>query len=196
MKKAVVVLVVTVLSLSMLAFLAGCGGDANKDEAKSLMKSGDNYMSSVALKTKDLETMQTELATTAMGGDASALTGEAGEALQEQVAGILEGIGTDLAAAKVEYDKILELDGVQDYKDYATLMIDAIDAYTEQLQYTAALVEKLAGALTAMAQGQDIDIITLMMESEELTKVEELGKIGDNLVDDAEQLKLDKKLED
>lgn len=196
MKKAVVVLVVTLLSLSMLAFLAGCGGDANKDEAKSLMKAGDGYMTSVEEKTKELETMQSDLAATALGGDATALTGEAGAALQEQVTTILDGIAADLAAAEVEYEKILELDGVQDYKDYASKMIEAVGAYLEQLEYTGALVDKLAGALVAMAQGQDIDIITLMMESEELAKVEELGAKGDGLVKEADQLKLDKKLED
>jgi outer membrane lipopolysaccharide assembly protein LptE/RlpB len=195
MKKAVVVLLVTAFALSMLAFLAGCGGDASKDEAKNLMSSGDNYMSTVKLKTEELEALQTDLAATAMGGDMSVLSGEAGEVMQEQVAEILGAIETNLTAAKAEYEQILDLDGVQDYKDYASLMIEAVDAYMEQLGYTTTLVEKFTEALLAMAQGQDIDIITLMMESEELQKIEDLGKQGDDLVDEADQLKLEKKLE-
>ncbi len=195
MKKAVTILFVTALTLSMLAFLAGCGGDANKDEAKSLMMAGDKYMDSVMLKTEELAAMQTDLASTAMGGDMSALSGDAGDAMQEQVEGILSGIETDLEAAKAEYEKINALDGVEDYKEYASKMIEATDAYLEQLQYTSQLVEKLITALGAMAQGQDVDIITLMMESEELTKIEELGEAGDELAEEANQIKLDKKLE-
>lgn len=195
MKKAVVVLLIAALSLSMLAFLAGCGGDANKDEAKNYMKAGDNYMTEVKTATEELEGLQTDLASTAMGGDMSAITGEAGEAVQAEVAAILDTIETSLSSAEAEYEKILALEGVQDYKDYATLMIEAIGAYMEQLGYTQTLVDTLTQALMAMAQGQDIDIISMMMESEELQKIDELGKQGDALVDEADQLKLDKKLE-
>ena len=195
MKKAVVFVFITALALSMLAVLAGCGGDANKDEAKQLMISGDKYMDSVEQKTADLQSLQTDLAATALEGDTSAITGDAGTALGEQVGQILEDIGADLEAAKAEYEQILALDGVQDYKDYASKMIEAVDVYLEQLDYTGILVTKLGEALTAMAQGQDIDIITLMMNSEELQKVDELGAQGDELRDEAEQIKLDKSLE-
>ncbi len=195
MRKAMVVLVVTALSLSMLAFLAGCGGDAGKDEAKRLMKAGDAHMAAVAESTKELEAMQSDLAATALGGDAAALAGEEGAALQEQVTDILDGIAADLAAAEEEYQDILALEGVQDYKDYASKMLDAIAAYTQQLSYTGSLVEKLTGALAAMAQGQDVDIITMMIESEEMTLVQELGAQGDGLAGEADQIKLDRKLE-
>ncbi|MBN2026165.1 MAG: hypothetical protein JW854_05340 [Actinobacteria bacterium] len=195
MKRAVVIALVAALTLSMLASLAGCGGDANKDEAKGYMIAGDTYMSEVLQLTSDLETMQTDLATTALEGDMSAITGEAGTALQEQVMGILDSIGENLDMAMAEYEKILALDGVEDYKEYANKMIEAIDVYLEQLGYTSQLIAMLADALTAMAQGQEVDIISLMMESEELQKVDELGKEGDALVDEANQIKLDKNLE-
>lgn len=195
MKKAVVIALVAALALSMLAFVAGCGGDANKDEAKEFMVAGDTYMSEVLALTADLETMQTDLATTALEGDMTAITGEAGTAMQEEVMGILDGIGENLGLAQAEYKKILGLDGVEDYKEYANKMIEAIDVYMEQLEYTTKLVGMLADALIAMAQGQDVDIISLMMESEELQKVDELGKEGDALVDEANQIKLDNNLE-
>jgi len=195
MKKAVVIALVAALALSMLAFMAGCGGDANKDEAKEYMKAGDAYMSDVLQQTSELETMQTDLATTALEGDMSAITGEAGTALQEEVAGILSSIGESLKLAKAEYENILTLDGVDTYKEYATKMMEAIDVYLEQLDYTTQLVGMLSDALAAIAQGQDVDIISLMMDSEELQKVDELGKKGDDLVDEANQIKLDNNLE-
>ena len=195
MKKVLVIALAAALALSMMAVLAGCGGDANKDEAKALMQAGDNYMSEVDMALTELTEMQTELATTAMGGDMSAMTGEAGAAMTEQVMGILDTIAENLEAAKAEYEKILALDGVQDYKDYANLMIDAVDTYLEQLDYTSQLVVTLIDALEAMAQGQDIDILTMMMDSEELTMIEQLGEQGDEIRAEAEQWKLDKNLE-
>jgi len=195
MRKAVVIALAAALALSMLAVLAGCGGDANKDDAKALMQAGDNYMSEVDIALTELTEMQTELATTAMGGDMSAVTGEAGAAMTEQVMGILDTIAENLELAKAEYEKILALDGVQDYKDYANLMIEAIDIYLEQLDYTSQLVVTLIDALEAMAQGQDVDILTMMMDSEELAMIEELGEQGDDIRAEAEQWKLDKNLE-
>jgi hypothetical protein len=195
MRKAVVIILIAALSLSMLAMLAGCGGDANKDEAKQLMKAGDNYMSAVETALADLEAQQADLATTALGGDLSSVTGEAGEALQEEVEDILDSIESNLLAAQAEYEKILGLDGVEDYKEYASKMIEAVDIYIEQLGVTRALVAMLVEALMAMAQGQDVDIIGMLMNSEELQMIDELGKQGDALVDEANKLKKDKKLE-
>jgi len=197
MKKAVVILLVAVLSLAMLVFLGGCGGDADKEEAQSLMNSGDNYMSEMKLSTEELQSMQADLTAAAMGGDPSALTGEAGDAMQAQVEDILNSMESSLESAQAEYEKILELEGVQDYKDYATKMLEAIDIYTEQLGYTRTLIGMLVESLTSMAASGNFDLNNLMalMESEEFTKIEELGTQGDELVEEAEQIKIDKKLE-
>lgn len=197
MKKAVVILLVAVLSLAMLVFLGGCGGDADKEEAQSLMNSGDNYMSEMKLSTEELQSMQADLTAAAMGGDPSALTGEAGDAMQAQVEDILNSMESSLESAQAEYEKILELEGVQDYKDYATKMLEAIDIYTEQLGYTRTLIGMLVESLTSMAASGNFDLNNLMalMESEEFTKIEELGTQGDKLVEEAEQIKIDKKLE-
>ncbi|MEW6553263.1 MAG: hypothetical protein AB1384_03120 [Actinomycetota bacterium] len=197
MRKCLVVFLVAALSLAMLSVLGGCGGDANKEEAQSLMKSGDNYMSEVQLSAEELQTMQGDLTASAMGGDPSALTGEAGAAMQAQVEEILDSMEASLKAAQGEYEKILALDGVEDYKEYANLMLEAVDAYMEQLGYTRALIGMLVESLSAMAASGNFDLTALMglMESEEYTKIEELGAKGDDLVEEAEQLKLDKKLE-
>jgi enamine deaminase RidA (YjgF/YER057c/UK114 family) len=197
MKRAVVAILVAVLSLTMLSLLGGCGGEADKEEAQSLMKSGDNYMSEVQLATEELQAMQGDLTASAMGGDTAALTGEAGAAMQAQVEEILDSMEASLKAAQGEYEQILALDGVEDYKEYANTMLEAIDVYLEQLGYTRELIGMLVESLSAMAASGSFDLTALMglMESEAYTKIEELGNQGDELVEEAEQIKLDKKLE-
>ena len=76
-------------------------------------------------------------------------------------------------------------------------MLEAIDVYLEQLGYTRELIGMLVESLTAMAASGNFDLEALMglMESEEYTKIEELGAEGDALREEAEQIKLDKKLE-
>ncbi len=195
MKKLLVAMLVAALCLSTLALVAGCGGDKNKDEAKSYMKKGDEYIDAVETTWEGLEEKQTEIATKAIGGDYSAFTGEAGTALKKEFEDTFTAIGKDIDAAYAEYKKITGLDGVQDYKDYAEKMMEAIELMKKQLTAAQTLLTKLSDALTALAQGQQVDLITMMMESEEMTMLQELGDDIDKLMKEAEQIKLDKKLE-
>ncbi len=195
MKKLLVAGLIAALCLSTLAFVAGCGGDKNKDEAKSYMKKGDEYIDAVETTWEGLEEKQTEIATKAIGGDYSAFTGEAGAALQKEFEDTFAAIGKDIDAADAEYRKITGLEGVQDYKDYAAKMMEAIELMKKQLAAAQTLLAKLSEALTALAQGQQVDLISMMMESEEMTMLEQLGEDIDKLMKEAEQIKLDKKLE-
>ncbi|MBC7229196.1 MAG: hypothetical protein H5T74_02235 [Actinobacteria bacterium] len=195
MKKLLVAGLIAALCLSTLAFVAGCGGDKNKDEAKSYMKKGDEYIDAVETTWEGLEEKQTEIATKAIGGDYSAFTGEMGEALKKEFEETFAAIGKNIDAAYAEYKKINGLEGVQDYKDYAAKMMEAIELMKKQLAAAQTLLAKLSDTLIALAQGQQVDLISMMMESEEMTMLQELGDDIDKLMKEAEQIKLDKKLE-
>jgi hypothetical protein len=195
MRKLLVAGLIAALCLSALAFVAGCGGDKNRDEAKSYMKSGDEYIDAVETTWEGLEEKQTEIATKAIGGDYSAFTGEAGAALKKEFEGIFADVAKNIDAANAEYEKITGLEGVQDFKDYAAKMMEATELMKKQLETAQTLLAELSGALTALAQGQQIDLISMMMESEEMTTLQELGEKIDKLMKEADQIKLDKKLE-
>jgi len=195
MRKLLVTVLIAALCLSTLAFVAGCGGDKNKDEAKSYMKSGDEYIDTVETTWQGLEEKQTEIATKAIGGDYSAFTGDAGTALKKEFEDTFAAIAKNIDSAEAEYKKITGLEGVQDYKDYAAKMMEATEVMKKQLAAAQTLLAKLSDALTALAQGQQIDLISMMMESEEMTMLEELGDQIDKLMKEADQIKLDKKLE-
>lgn len=195
MRKLMLAVLIAALCFSTLAFVAGCGGDKNKDEAKSYMKKGDEYIDGVQTTWEGLEEKQTEMATKAIGGDYSAFTGEAGEALKKEFEDTFAGIAKDLDAANEEYNKITGLEGVEDYKDYAAKMMEAIELMEKQLEAAQTLLADLSDALTALAQGQQVDLISMMMESEEMTMLQELGDDIDKLIKEADQIKLDKKLE-
>jgi len=191
MRKLVVIGLIAVLSLTLLAFLAGCGGDANKDEAKSNMITGDDYMDSAILDWTTLDEMQAEMATGLMEG--TALSPEELEALGQEYEERFTGLATSLSMAAEEYNKILALDGVQDYKDYATKMLAAIDLYEQALDAAIAVSEQATAMLEAGASMEDL---MGMMQSEELAMVSDLRDEADKLLKEANQIKLDKKLED
>mgnify|MGYP005846984801 CR=1 FL=1 len=182
MKKTAVICLILVLSLSLAAALAGCGGDKNKDTAKQYMREGDGYYEDAGVSWSDLEDKQTELAGKAMQGDYSAFTGEAGAALQKEIEKTLADIVETLDSASASYKKITGLEGVEDYKEYASKMIKA-------------LIKEMSDAFTAVAQGQDIDLISMLMGSENMKKIDELSSDLQTLEKDAEKIKKDKKLE-
>jgi len=191
MRKVVVIGLVAVLSLTLLAFLAGCGGDANKDEAKGYMMAGDGYMDAAAMNWTSLDETQADMATTLMEG--TALTPEELEAMGQEYEDLFMGLAGNLDAAEVEYKKILTLDGVQDYKDYATKMIEAINVYRDALEAAIAVADQARAMLEA---GASLEDLMGMMQSEELAMVGELRDEAEKLEKEANQIKLDKGLED
>lgn len=191
MRKFMVIGLIAVLTLTLLAFLAGCGGDANKDEAKGYMETGDSDMDAVQMDWATLDEMQAEMATGLMEG--TALTPEELEALGQEYEERFASLKGGLDAAEGEYKKIIALDGVQDYKDYANKMIEAINIYRQALEAAIAVADQ---ATTMLEAGASMEDLMGMMQSEELAMVGELRDEGDKLVKEASQIKLDKKLED
>ena len=195
MKKTAVICLILVLSLSLAAALAGCGGDKNKDTAKQYMREGDGYYEDAGVSWSDLEDKQTELAGKAMQGDYSAFTGEAGAALQKEIEKTLADIVETLDSASASYKKITGLEGVEDYKEYASKMIEAVKVRQSMVGVVKALIKEMSDAFTAVAQGQDIDLISMLMGSENMKKIDELSSDLQTLEKDAEKIKKDKKLE-
>ncbi|RJP28408.1 MAG: hypothetical protein C4536_12540 [Actinobacteria bacterium] len=195
MKRAVVIALVAALALSMLAVLAGCGGDANKDEAVQHMNAGDNYYDAVMTAWTGVEDAQAEIAAKAMEGDMAAFTGEAGEAMIQGFADSFEKVSTDLENAFNEYEAITGLDGVDDYKEYAEVRMEAIEIWKKMVAAADQLLTDLVGQLATIEAGKELEFLTQLMESEELAAIGEMADQIETLDDEAEQIKLDKKLE-
>jgi len=195
MKKALVVILIAALSLSMLAFLAGCGGEKNKDEAKQLMGKGDDYMEAVETSWTGLEEKQAAFVAKAMQGDMSAFTGAAGEATMKEFQDSFVEIDKDLKAANDEYNAIMNLEGVQDYKDYASKTTEAIAVLQKQLQAAEKLLTDLSTTLANTSPDQLNQVLMSLAGSESLQALTDLGEQADALIKDANQIKQEKKLD-
>lgn len=147
MKKAMVILIAVLLTVT-LAALSGCG---EGDQAKEYMEKGDEL--SVNMKefidsAKDdigelLVDLGVDLATTGTV-DSQKVIDEA----KSQIDSMID----DGEKAIAEYEEILDLDDVQDYKDYANLRIDAIDSTSKVLDSVKDLLDKIASAEGKSAQ--------------------------------------------
>lgn len=193
MKKALLIGLVVVLTLALVVAVAGCG-DKNKDTAKQYMREGDGYYEEAKVTWSDMENKQTELAGKAMQGDFSAFTGEAGAALQKEIETALAGINAKLDEAAASYEKITGLEGVEDYKEYASVMIDAVEVRQSMVDAAKALIVEMSEAFAAVAQGKDVDLISMLMGSENMKKVDELAAELTKLEKEAEKIKKEKNL--
>lgn len=194
MKKTLLIGLVVVLSLGLVVAVTGCG-DKNKDTAKQYMKEGDAYYEEAKVTWSDMENKQTELAGKAMQGDYSAFTGEAGAALQKEIEAALAGISKTLDSAADSYKKITGLEGVEDYKEYASVMMEAVEVRQSMVEVAKALIMEISEAFAAVAQGKDVDLIAMLMGSENMKKVDEMAAELSKLEKEAEKIKKDKKLE-
>ena len=138
MKKILVVTVALALCVGVLA-AAGCGAT---DKAKTYMEKGDALSKQMRSLTNDV------------AFDATALLADLGVQLSD-TGSIKTKTITDAAnkridsviangkKAKAEYDKILALNGVEDYKAYAEQRISAIDSTIAVLEAVKGLLGKI-----------------------------------------------------
>ena len=194
MKKALVIVLIAALSVMLAVALAGCGGDGQTDEAKTLMEAGDEAYAAGMMDYDEMNAVQGEIANAAMSGDTSAFTGEAGQMLAEEFQTILESFELSMGLAQTSYDEIQILDGVEDYKEYADLMSQAAGLRLSQVELISTLVTNfMAMAAESEATGQPIDL-NVLLESEELAQLTEIDEEASDLEKQAEDLKQEKNL--
>jgi hypothetical protein len=188
-----VLILAAAMALALVAVLPGCGENENVKLAKQLMEDGDKNYNEVEVTKDALSEKQTEIATAAMEGDYSSLTGEAGEQLQMELEQLMSELQSNLGAAKANYEQILELEDAEDYKEYAGKMVEVIDKDQELVTAIEALMAKFQEMIAMAAQGQQVDIMSLL-QSEEMSTVTELTEEIDSLLKEAENIKSEKNL--
>ncbi len=185
MKKFGVLLLVAAMAISVVASMAGCGSSQNKEDAKAYMLAGDAKYAEGVKAYEELQAAQTSAVTGAMGGDTSGM-----DAVIAQMTQIANTMKADMAAAKVEYEKILPLDGVEDYVTYANVQIDIIGMYNDLLDAAAKL---LASIQTTIMSGGTLDVMALM-QSPEMTNITAISDEIAKLEKENKNFKSEKKL--
>lgn len=146
MKKLGVYFLALALAAAMVTALAGCGGeDKDKAKAQEYMEAGDaGWEKADATYDDAISKMQQSIVALSSGaGDPQA---EAG-----MLRGAMLAVQEGLDAARVEYEKILDLNGVEDYKTYAGMMLDAIALTEEHLAAAGILLNKVLAELQSGA---------------------------------------------
>lgn len=195
MRRSVVVTLVALLSLTSLIMVVGCGGNKNKETAKQYMKEADVLYDEVEQAWKSLQDQQTELFGKAMQGDYSAFSGEAGEALRKQFEDALKELDAKLDEANAAYDRINGLDGVPDYQEYASKMMEVVKLNKEMIAAAQGLITEISSAFASMSQGKEVDLLALISNSEGFKAFGELQTKIEAAKKEADKIKKDKKLE-
>ncbi len=194
MRKVLIALLIATLLMSMLAVIAGCGTNKNKQDAQNYMKAGDDYMDAAQISWDYLEEKQTSFTAVVMSNDFSAFTGAAGEALKKDFEDNFAKIDQNLKLANGEYKNIIALDDVQDYKDYANKMIEAIAVDQQRLLALEKLLTDLSALIAAKIADPKVDVLSGIMNNPAIQQLTDLQEQAESLKKEAEQLKLDKKL--
>jgi len=144
MKKALIIVMAVVLAATMLS-VGGCG-DTSK--AQEYMKAGDDAsvkLESYTQKAKSgLDEFLIELGVDLTVSDTPTLE-TAVKAANEQ----LDSLIAEAKKGKAEYEKILDLEGVDKYQKYATLRINALDNTVVVLEGLQDLLNQLVKASAA-----------------------------------------------
>jgi hypothetical protein len=175
-----VILAVAVFALGV----AGCGSD--KPQAQADMDKGDAVMAKAMPSYNSIETKISTLVTNFANGTLS--DPNAVKASVAEIQGLVKKAEAEAAAAKVQFDKIFDLNGVEDYTDYADIAIKTID---KMKQVDAAILELVGMVETAATTGKAPDVARIVTIGNDL---QTLGGQLQDLVKQAETLKSEKNL--
>lgn len=179
MRKLVNAGLVGLLVIALLALLVGCGGDTTK--AKQYMKAGDEQLQKAMTASSD---WQTQVSTLSTATDVAGINSGAQKA-KEAASAVIKSA----EAAKAEYKKIDGLSGVVDYKKYADLRIQEIDAV---LQIITKVNETLDKAVTMANSGDMTGLPALWQQAS--NDLKPLSERAQKLEEEATKIKTDKKL--
>lgn len=180
MKRFATVAVVVMLSISLVFVLAGCGGDTA--QAKEYMEQGDRLVQQLQEEAQEWQTG----VTTSMQDVSDP---EKYAAAIDRAKSSANDLGDTAEEAKAEFQKIKGLEGVDDYKEYADLQIEALDKFQELIVRTNSFFDQVV----AMVNAGDITGITTAQTAYQ-TEVNELGKDISDLDEEAQTLKADRDL--
>ena len=153
MRKQLALVILLVLVAGSILTVAGCG---NKDKAKDYMKTGDELSTKLAglnnaFKSFDLFKFLEEVGVELNESgsiDPATITDTTNEQLDTMIR-----TGTE---AKAEYGKILDLGGVEDYKEYAAARIDAIDSTISIIEAVQLLLDTIADTTNTASTSEKI----------------------------------------
>ena len=141
MKKALIIIMAVVLATTMLS-VAGCG-DTSK--AQEYMKAGDDATVKLEGYTKKAESGLDEFLIE-LGVDLTMTDTPAFETAVKAANEQLDSLIAEAKKGKAEYEKILDLKGVDDYQKYANLRISALGNTVVVLEGLQGLLDQLAKA--------------------------------------------------
>ncbi|MBU4175675.1 MAG: metallophosphoesterase family protein [Actinobacteria bacterium] len=148
MKKTVTILVILILAVSVAA-LSGCGqGDV--DLAVRYKKAGDDLIVKMEAAHDDVETAEYHVSESY-----SAVVGQqqpGDNTLYPKFESEVKSVLSLLDSAKAEYEKILALDGVEDYKAYAKEMLECLQGANAWIESDMAMTSKMNEVITQFAQ--------------------------------------------
>lgn len=192
MKKTLIVSVSLLLAVAMVAAAAGCG-DTSK--AQEYMKKGDELSTkaySLTSLTEDISSSDITSILTELGLDIAAATAGDWESSASEVTNEIDRMISDANSAQDEYEKILGLEGVDDYQQYAKARIQALENYIPFLEGLQDLINQLGKALS---QGESLsDTVNQWYQDNKSIQTDLIKAIG--YWGESELIKKQKKLEE
>lgn len=146
--------VVLLLILACGALISGCGG--LEAQAREYIREGDDLYADAEKTSQGLVETKSELLGVFLANDAEKLV-----SMEETVVNVMsEAYQATLTSgeAAAKYGKVLEMEDVEEYKEYASLMLEAIDKQQEAMTVGRQLAGELLVVIEDIKAGNPHDL--------------------------------------
>jgi hypothetical protein len=143
-RKAAAFLLAGLIVLTAAASLAGCG-QSGKDKALQHINRGDSFAYKMSAKADNLRKVLDNFFTTLQGPNPEAVASPGGPI--EQYSATLQEVNDLAHEMELEYQEVMSLGGVEEEKEYASLMIEVSRKTVELMDTIAAWFDKVLDVL-------------------------------------------------
>jgi predicted small secreted protein len=190
-----IITALALLAASCLATLTGCGSDESK--ARQYVEAAREKSKQVALSEEQLRQRGDQM--TKFFDTIQNITPETAEAMKNfftQLVKDVEAINKAAQATRQEYERILELNGVTDFKKYANNRIKALELINRRSQLVKQFAAIYSTVIDSALNGQEIneDLIrnqTQPIIDERNQTSQEIEGLNQQAADLAQKLKLE-----
>ena len=189
MRKTLVLLLLGIITISFVILLPGCSqGDEGK--AAEYIEKGEEYASQMQSEGENLEAALNDFFTTLQGPnpEANAAPGGPYDQYRAALVGVIDAAGGMIA----ESEKVLDLSGVEEQKEYANMAIEIAEKTLDLMD----TIEVWFGSALEVILTQDERKITRYLTGDEfengLKEIEDMNAEIEELVKAADEYRADK----
>jgi hypothetical protein len=188
-RKALMLLLPCTIAISLVICIPGCG-QSSEDKALRYIGRGDAYAYRMASEAESLSVALEDFFAMLQGPNPEAIVNPGGPL--EQYESAMEEVRSNAFSAETEYQGVLSLSGVDEEKEYASMMVDVAQNTTELMDFIEEWFSKALDVIQTLDESKIRSYLTGKEFEDGIVEIDDLRAGIDEQASKAREYRLER----